>query len=64
MWGLGACNMQNRFYFTAFGSVFGQRKTAFTVGNITAERLSLPTARRRSLTAFSSFDAVRPTKIV
>ena len=33
--------MQNRFYLAAFGGVFGQRKTAFAVGNITAERLSL-----------------------
>ena len=39
--GAEARNMQNRFYLAAFGSVFGQRKTAFTVGNITAERLSL-----------------------
>ena len=36
-----ARNVQYRFYFAAFGGVFGQRKTAFTVGNITAERLSL-----------------------
>ena len=34
-------NVQYRFYFAAFGGVFGQRKAAFTVGNITAERLSL-----------------------
>ena len=36
-----ARNVQYRFYLAAFGGVFGQRKAAFTIGNITAERLSL-----------------------
>ncbi len=43
--GAKACNMQNRFYLAAFGGVFGQRKTAFTVRNIAAERLDLAARR-------------------
>ncbi len=41
-----------------------QRKTAFTVGNITAERLSFAACTAQIVDCLFQLDAVRPTKIV